>query len=168
MLRLPGELRTAIYDLVLREPREISVSPHITKPPALLATCRQIRYEASGIWASGNTFYFPIVFSDARWFLAWQKHFIKYRTTAKPENARCTFGGRPNWQNIKSCCKALFDMGVKTDPIQLPNEPSGTIFISAVKITCSCVKSGKSWAETDLLLTYMYRAFRSIPIVGLT
>lgn len=61
LLALPAELRNAIYSLVLVEPSDIVISTkHYSQPPALLATCRQVREEASSLYYSLNRFHFMV------------------------------------------------------------------------------------------------------------
>ena len=48
---LPGELRNKIWQKIVIAPGHINVSKKTgTEEPSLLATCRQIRSEASGIY----------------------------------------------------------------------------------------------------------------------
>lgn len=57
-LSLPAEIRNEIYSLAIVEPVTLnirSVHPYLLEP-GLLATNRQVRSEALGIWYSGNAF----------------------------------------------------------------------------------------------------------------
>ena len=72
LLGLPEEARQRIFTFALRQEDVIEISQHL-KPPALLATCSQIRDEASKLWLAKNTFIIHIHHFDARLLVAWNK-----------------------------------------------------------------------------------------------
>ncbi|KAK0266213.1 hypothetical protein LTR91_003491 [Friedmanniomyces endolithicus] len=55
LLRLPPELRNAIYSYVLVDPPEVLVTNH-WRPPALLSMSKQVRREALKIYFAENIF----------------------------------------------------------------------------------------------------------------
>jgi hypothetical protein len=56
LLRLPPEIRNAIYELTLVADERIRIGHKDNEWPALLKTCRQINSEAVSIYLLGNTF----------------------------------------------------------------------------------------------------------------
>ncbi|KXT07161.1 hypothetical protein AC578_2493 [Pseudocercospora eumusae] len=56
LLALPPELRNHIYREVLVHNNNIIIITKSTKPPSLLQLCREIRFEAQGIYLAENRF----------------------------------------------------------------------------------------------------------------
>ena len=59
LLTIPAELRNTIYEHVLLRKQRIDLN-ETSKPPGLLATCRQIRKETIAIYFKGNDFVFKV------------------------------------------------------------------------------------------------------------
>lgn len=69
---LPAELRNTIYSLVLVESSQVVISvERRNQPPALLATCTQVREEAASIYYSLNHFHFLVSDAESDTPLLW-------------------------------------------------------------------------------------------------
>ncbi|KAK3701623.1 hypothetical protein LTR37_015374 [Vermiconidia calcicola] len=107
--KLPAELRNNIYELVLRNRYAIHVEKGLSLPP-LLATCSEIRDEASSIWYRDNKFIAGVKNCNATTLNAFSEH-------------ACTVGqrdyfeigialmGPPNWKNLVQWCQAIWKDG---------------------------------------------------------
>jgi len=73
LLRLPAELRNAVWEYVLVEDGEIRITPDLKQPPLLLA-CRQVRGETLKLWYLGYYFDVNIYNLDAGLINAWAAH----------------------------------------------------------------------------------------------
>ena len=72
LLKLPAELRNAIYTLALSFDEDIMVSTvHKLRRPALLKTCKQIRAEATLLYFSSTTFHLVISPTELKFTKTW-------------------------------------------------------------------------------------------------
>ncbi|KAI5367236.1 hypothetical protein Slin15195_G023640 [Septoria linicola] len=110
LLRLPGELRTRIYELALVAETAIEITKDLNQP-ALLSTCKTIRGEATKMWWHENHFKITITDCDAD-LLA------KFRALAKahdlPEQPALhyihpSFRGRGDWANLMRWCRTIHE-----------------------------------------------------------
>ena len=104
LLRLPPELRTAIYEYVLLENAEITVTNQL-KPPGLFAVCCQIRTEAIGIYYTSNKFWCNIRNCNARLHVAYHKHLNRLGYRRQKVAVRVVGA---NWSNLVTWCHAVW------------------------------------------------------------
>ncbi|KAK5121096.1 hypothetical protein LTR85_005580 [Meristemomyces frigidus] len=103
LLRLPAEIRNAIYGYALAED-EIAVTAGLQQPP-LLHICRQVRVEALGLWYTSNDFVIPIEDCDATLLVAFVGHLrlVGHAGVDLP----VMLGGK-NWSNLQRWCRAIW------------------------------------------------------------
>jgi hypothetical protein len=109
LMGLPGELRNRIYRYAITEESTIVIDRHTwaSHQPALLKTCKQVRYEALPIFYAENEIstcirdWNPVVRDRLNQVL--MSHKIR---TPNPHH---NFRGRPNWDNLKAWLKAAFE-----------------------------------------------------------
>ncbi|KAK5121071.1 hypothetical protein LTR85_005555 [Meristemomyces frigidus] len=107
LLRLPPELRNAIYEHSLVQASPIVVTKDL-KQPHLLSTCRQVRTEAKKIWYNLNKFNVPAWDCDASLL----KHFHHFIVTAggyQGVEVSVRVHGNKSWSNLVGWCQAVFD-----------------------------------------------------------
>lgn len=150
LLSLPPELRLLIFEAALVE-GEIKVKAHTT-PPALLATNRQIRDEASGIWYTQNSFHFRIDDCDASIAYKFFRRTAYERLCPSQTNFTFVIKGKPTWDNLLDWCRDAFDKHtMRIDDLPLDQVSIygalTTTTATALEISRASREKGESWEE---------------------
>lgn len=104
LLKLPGELRNRIYELVIVEKGRLKITAKGPGQPALLRTCRQIRREAGTIYYGSNDFSLRIEAYNGAKFAPLLSQVIKLVPLPIAErfmrNVTFRFDGQRSWENV--------------------------------------------------------------------
>ncbi|KAK3633003.1 hypothetical protein LTR56_016051 [Elasticomyces elasticus] len=162
--RLPAELRIAIYEYVLPLHEMIYISVNeLTCVPALLLVCGQIRREARDIWYKGNFFCMATENCDSSLSVAWTRHCRALNL--HDINVEVAITGDPNWTNVMTWCKAVFDEGALL--ADLPDNAE-RIFdhfgmqasvAVALRVAQRCRNNSLTWSECEAMVTDLRYAF---------
>ena len=105
LLSIPAEIRNHIYDFVLIQSPYVHVTNDLT-PPALLATCRQLRTEGLSVWYSANRFRIEIWDLDTT-DLDKFNHLYRLQTHNNLAKIHIKMLGQPSWANLVKWCNKL-------------------------------------------------------------
>lgn len=151
---LPGELRNRIYFYSLVRPQNIEITAQNwpTHQPALLKTCKQIRFESLSIFYNENSIsanihdYNPVVKNVCQ--ALWGSHSLDTSQFSH------YFTGKPHWENLLAWLKA-FSQGdmrgisdVVNKPRSLERKTIGVMFLMATMARTN----GMSWEHLEEML----------------
>ncbi|EME86451.1 uncharacterized protein MYCFIDRAFT_172201 [Pseudocercospora fijiensis CIRAD86] len=157
LLKLAPELRNRIYEHALIADSEVVKMRSHTKPPGLLATCRQIRSEAQAMYYNQNHFRFKVFDCDQTLEIRWPFFFMRY---AKPTPFNRQLGPLLRGNIIRSnpVCELVQSRGWNADNVQLPADApdSWKIAAAAWAITNTAMRRKLDWEDVEYRLEALH------------
>ena len=150
------------------EPEDIEVVASETKPPPLLAVCRQIRQEAISILYNENVFHFIFRGCDGSLVIAWARHFKHYsHVDREKRSVSHEHRGRPNWANLVKWARGLYDVDAYFEKLLAHDEyydeweaviasVHGVLWDAAGEKT----EVKATWQEVEKILQHLHLAVR--------
>ena len=162
LLRLPAELRNEIYHLVPTDPKNVQISTSGYTRPALLNTCKSIRYEALHLFYTSNTFTLTIRSYNATPLLKWRNHLNRIGIQKEPQ---CWLDTTlPSWENLVEWLRLYHAGEVLESPLELGVMSSlcwkGSLeeWIICAMVNIVRASKGESWGKVEKSLRVWRRA----------
>lgn len=153
-------MRNRIYEwaLVALEDEEINITAD-WEPPGLLATCRQIRHEALGMYFLDNIFAFHIQDCDGSLHASWLSEFGGYvlEDGATECNLIEYHTGKPNWEYLMAWMGKLYSLGFNCHywlDDEIRNPQLDILIVAVEAILCKGLCQSRSWWNVRQDLEY--------------
>lgn len=161
LLALPAEMRNEIYEWALTAPQdgEIDITAD-WEPPGLLATCRQIRHEALGMYFLDNTFVFNIQNCDGSLHTSWLSEFGGYVLEDGADECNLVeyHTGNPNWQNLMTWMGGLYGLGYNCHywlDDEIRNPRLDILIVAVGAILCNGLCQDRDWMDVEQDMEYL-------------
>lgn len=164
ILRLPAELRNAIYKLSLANSTSIRIpaAGPVPPEPGLLSTCSQIRNEALEFYYKTNHFSFEICDLNADMLLQFSARSELHHNATR----KARWSGIPKWTNLKEWLLVAFAGDIAGDParnrdnVPVPKYVHSTIM--CFEVMRRLKRRGMDWEQVEEVLEDMYVGIRAV------
>ncbi|KAK5111964.1 hypothetical protein LTR85_011711 [Meristemomyces frigidus] len=162
LLALPAELRSRIWEYAVVAPYVIDIVVGETRPPPLVALCRQVRKETASMWYDSNIFACEVHDCDGTVAIAWARHMKKYDKGDEERPFYHWYSGQANWPNMMVWAKELYDNDAYFEDIaEFAARPPADHWdvITSVHAIIGLAKKGKApWEQAERTLQLLHFA----------
>ncbi|KAH9842125.1 hypothetical protein Tdes44962_MAKER07677 [Teratosphaeria destructans] len=153
LLRLPAELREAIFEYAVAEDNDIAIYEDLG-PPEWLMAAKQVRHEALHLWYTVNKFEIVVSDLDGSVTCAWARHINNLDLgdlAHRPAPPTTLLLESYNWTNIVRWANVIWkaDSSILPDPLDEPTPTQAALYTA---LWLAWDYSALSWEECEAAL----------------